>query len=121
VDPEDCEKARKILAEVAAATHIPGCSCDLEQVSFRPSMPLAQRNVQLLEEMNRIYEANGLPVLAQSMNFGGSDAAYMTEAEIPCVDSVGVAGGRIHSAEEYAILSSLAESAKRLAAVAYCI
>lgn len=121
VDPEDCEKARKILAEVAAATHIPGCSCDLEQVSFRPSMPLAQRNVQLLEEMNRIYGANGLPVLAQSMNFGGSDAAYMTEAEIPCVDSVGVAGGRIHSAEEYALLSSLPESAKRLAAVAYCI
>jgi acetylornithine deacetylase/succinyl-diaminopimelate desuccinylase-like protein len=34
------------------------------------------------------------------------------------VDSIGAGGGSIHSPEEYAYLASLAESAKRIAAVA---
>ena len=48
----------------------------------------------------------------------GSDAAYITLAEIPCVDNLGVDGGNIHSIREFAQLDSLAECAKRLAAVA---
>lgn len=118
---EECAKARAIAQEVCEQSAIEGCSCELEQVSFRPAMPLCERNRELLGKMNEIYRQSGLPQLVEDSGSGGSDAAYITQAEIPCVDSVGVKGGRIHSVEEYAYLDSLAACAKHLAAVAYCI
>ncbi len=48
-------------------------------------------------------------------SLGGSDAAEVTVAGIPCVDSIGVAGDKIHTHDEYGRLSSLAEAAKRIA------
>lgn len=118
---EQYEQAVSTVNLVAQTVHIPGCSCQVEQISYRPSMPLRQENVELLAKMNAIYEANGLPVLETKSGVGGSDAAYTTEAGIPTVDSIGVEGDQIHSVLEFARASSLAESAKRLAAVAYCL
>jgi len=71
--------------------------------------------------MNEIYKSNNLPLLNGRSTPSGSDAAYITEIAVPCVDSIGVDGGKIHSVNEFARLKSLNESAKRLAAVAYCI
>ena len=76
------------------------------------------KNFDLLEKMNGIYRAYGLPELEAAGSTGGSDAADVTCAGIPCIDSLGVEGGGIHSVREYARISSLAESAARLAAVA---
>lgn len=114
-------EAVKFVEDLAAITHVPGCSCTLERISHRPAMELTARNQQLLETMNAIFLENDLPQLQPSACISGSDAAYVTEAEIPCVDNMGVEGGNIHSVREYAWLDSLAASAKRLAAVAYCI
>ena len=52
---------------------------------------------------------------------GGADSADLSHFGVPSIDSLGVEGGNIHSVNEYAYLRSLAESAKRMAAVAYCI
>ena len=71
--------------------------------------------------MNAIYAANGLPVLKPRGVPGGSDAAYTTLAGIPTVDSIGVEGEGKHTPNEKARLYSLAESAKRMAAVAVCL
>ena len=120
-DQAQYEQAVGTVNQVAQTVHIPGCSCQVEQISYRPSMPLRQENVDLLAKMNAIYEANGLPVLSPKSGTGGSDAAYTTEAGIPTVDSIGVEGDQIHSVLESARASSLAEAAKRLAAVAYCL
>lgn len=118
---EQCQQAKMTVNAIAEHSHIPGCSCQLEPISYRPAMPLTERNATLLDAVNTIYEANALPRLTPRTCLSGSDAAYITEAGIPCIDNLGVEGGRIHSAEEYAMLHSLAASAKRLAAVAYCI
>lgn len=115
------EKGEKIVRTVAEVSEIEGCTCILEQVSDRPAMMLTQRNTQLLEKMNDIFTENGLVRLVQGTGLGGSDAAYITAAGIPCVDDLGVDGGRIHSVEEYALLDSLGTAAKRLAAAAYCL
>lgn len=48
---------------------------------------------------------------------GGLDAANVTRCGIPCIDSIGVAGGRAHSIEEYGVIASLSESAKRIATI----
>ena len=71
--------------------------------------------------MNEIFVANGLSVLKPGKATGGSDAAYVTEAGIPCVDNLAATGGEIHSPNEFADIERLREKTKRIAAVAYCI
>lgn len=115
------DEAVRIAEDVAACTEIEGCTCDLKQISYRPAMFLAEKNVALLDTLNNIYEGNGLPQLIPGPAAGGSDAAYTTQAGIPTIDDLGVEGEFIHSVKERALLSSLAHSAKLLAAVAYCI
>lgn len=118
---EEMEKGIKLLEEVAATSEIEGCACTLQRISLRPAMPLCDRNIDLLKRMNEIYAECGLPILEGKSTMSGSDAAYVTECGIPCVDSIGTAGGRIHSKEEYIYTKSLAEAAKRIAAVIYGI
>ena len=58
--------------------------------------------------------ASGLPLLTASKRTGGSDAADVTAYGIPCMDSMGVIGGEIHTLKEFAYIDSLAKSTKRL-------
>lgn len=117
----ECDEAIKIVTNIAKESFVDGCTCKLEQISYRPAMSLTNINSKLLYKMNEIYAKNNLPVLEQRYCLGGSDAAYITEFGIPCIDSIGVDGGNIHSVNEFARLDSLKEAAKRLASVAYCI
>lgn len=100
---------------------VKGCSCELEIFSERPPMEKADRNFELFNTMNEIYVQCGLETVEHIARNGGSDAAYITQMGVPCVDNIGVMGGRIHSPQEFAYISSLALSAKRIAAVVYCI
>lgn len=118
---EEMVKAMELLETVAATNETEGCRSELHRISLRPAMPLCDRNTALLNKMNEIYAECGLPILKPRAALGGSDAAYITECGIPCVDSIGTAGGRIHSKEEFIYTKSLAESAKRIAAVIYGI
>ena len=110
-----------MVQEIADHVYVKGCSCTLKQKSGRPAMEYAQRNFDLLDRMNEIYEANGLPALEAHKGKGGSDAAYTTIYKIPCVDSIGVSGKGEHSVREAAELDSLAAAAKRQAAVVWGI
>ena len=114
---EEKDKAYEIVRSVAESSHLEGCVCEVEEISYRPPMEYSERNVALLARMNEIYEEAGLPILDGTSANGGSDAAYVTIAGIPCVDSIGVVGGRIHSKEEFVNISSIPAAAKRIAAV----
>lgn len=118
---EDLEKAREEVGRITDNTTVDGCSCTIEEISYRPAMVLGDRNIKLLEKMNEIYSKSGLPVLTGRSCLSGSDAAYVTDFGIPCVDSIGTEGGEIHSVREYIRLESLAEAAKRIAALIFCI
>lgn len=121
VTEADFAQVEQHIQKLCSSSYLPSCKCSAKQYSFRPAMERNQRNVDVLEKMNEIYGKVGLPQLEGVAETGGSDAAYTTLAGIPTVDSVGVEGGRIHSAEEFAYLRSLAETAKRMAAVAMYI
>ena len=121
VDAQQLAQIEQLVRRVAETVHVPGCTCTVERVGLRAAMEPVERNYALLETMNRIYEANGMTRLEPRRVNGGSDAADATVAGIPCVDSLGVVGGKIHSAEEFGVLESLKDAAKRLAVVAYCI
>lgn len=121
VTNEELEYAKTLAKEIADTVYVSGTTCVLEEVSFRPAMIQNAVNEALLTKMNEIYEQNGLPTLTARLCLSGSDAAYITGCGIPCVDNLGTEGSFIHSIKEYIELKSLAESAKRIASVAYCI
>ena len=103
--------------EIAATVHVPGCKCTFEKISTRPAMEKKEENVRVLEKVNEIFAKYNIPTLEGRALRGGSDAAYITQCSIPCMDSLGTVGGGSHSVNEFAHLSSLAESAKRIAAI----
>ena len=72
---------------------------------------------ELLDIANKAFSENGLSTLEAGFRNGGSDAADVTAFGIPCIDSIGVCGERAHSKEEYGIITSLPEAAKRLASI----
>ena len=116
VSREELEEAKNTVFNLASKCFVEGCVTEVEEVSFRPAMAACDRNNKLLEKLNFAYEKCALPVLAPRFCVSGSDAAYITEAGIPCVDSLGTEGGNIHSVREFIRLSSIAEAAKRIAA-----
>lgn len=108
---------RKFVAEIAEKTTVNGCVCRVEQVGYRPAMEYTERNQMLLDKMNEIWQANGMMPHKWAMSTGGSDAAYITQAGVPCVDNLGVVGQGEHSSGEKMLLTSLADSAKNMASV----
>lgn len=115
------EAADALVHEIAAKTTVAGCTCDVTLVSDRPATELCEKNLSLLADANAIFAEEGLPVLGRKAGMGGTDMAYVTQYGIPCMDSIGVLGGKVHSVDEFMFLSSLAESAKCIAAIIYCI
>ena len=109
---------REHIKSVAETVHVPGCKCTVNNPKGRVAMEYSEKNVALLARMNEIFAENDLSELKAAKRNGASDAADVTFAGGACIDSLGVTGGKIHSPGEYANIPSLAESAKRLAAVA---
>lgn len=118
---DEQKKGEKILEAVAQKSYISGTSSIMTKISSRPAMEKNSLNFELLEKLNKIYSECGLPVLSPRQSLGGSDAAEITCAGIACVDSIGVAGDKIHTIDEYAVVSSLSEAAKRIAAACYAL
>ena len=106
------------MQKLADTTFVKGCTCELKKEHYRPEMELVKRNTDLLDSINEVLKKCDIPILTMGKSTGGSDAAYVTIAKIPCIDSIGVVGGNIHSPQEYAVTSSLKECAKRLCAIA---
>lgn len=115
---EQYDKTVSCLQKIADTVYVSGCSCTMEQTNLRPAMELNEKNIALLNKANELFAENGLTKLEIGMRTGGSDAADVTLFGIPCIDSIGVEGERAHSVEEYGVMSSLAESAKRIATIA---
>ena len=118
---EQYQEAERIVKAVAEKTHVEGCSCEAKFVSMRPAMERSERNYALLDRINEICASVGLDTFKARIAPGGSDASYMTQFGIPCIDSIGLFGGYGHSYKEYIFLDSLVQSAKEQAAIAVFI
>ena len=118
---EQLEWIRNHVQEVAAKVYVPGTRTTVSTIGLRIAMEYAERNYALLDKINEIFAANGLETVVAHKGKGGSDAAEITASGIPCIDSIGTMGGYVHAPGEYAHLSSLALSAKRVGAIVYCI
>ena len=105
------------LRNIASTVHVKGCKCNIEIVTSRLAMEYSERNIAFLEKINRALIKAGIPTLKGAFRKGGSDAAEITSAGIPCIDSIGVCGGGIHSPNEFADIDSLKFSAGRIASI----
>lgn len=105
------------VRKIAAESFIDGTETEVALVSDRPATELCDRNLALLARANEIFASLGFSTYGQRHGFGGTDMAYVTQYGIPCMDSLGVRGGNVHSVKEYMVLDSLAEMAKRIAAI----
>ena len=94
---------------------VPGCKCSYVLPRVRPAMEYCDRNIQLADKINGIWKNCGLEALPIDAGVGGTDAAFASAAGIPSVDNLGTFGGKIHTVDEYGIISSLTSQAKRLA------
>jgi len=111
----------RVVKEIADTSFIGGTTCTLTLASYRCAMYETKKNLELFDKIKKIYNENGIADITPRRTFGASDTADLTEKGITCLDGFGAEGGNIHSIGEFAYIKSLAESAKRLASVAYCI
>lgn len=118
-DQQGYERIKSSAQEIADHAFIAGTSCVLTEVSCRPAMELTQANVELFGRINEIMEKAGFDRFVMRNSTGGSDAAYTTAARIPTVDSMGIVGNKIHSADEYILIDQMPVSAEKIAAVLY--
>ncbi len=118
---EQFERAEKATYEITKKCTVEGTSATVEKIGFRPAMEKCDRNFELFDKINKIYIKNGLPELTVRGSMGGSDAADTTSRGIPTIDSIGVAGGFLHTPNEFAYISSLKEATKRISSAVYCL
>lgn len=115
---EEADRIDELMKQAAGKCGVAGTACTVECFSKRVSMEKCERNEKLYADMNAAFLEAGLPALDKRFSGGGSDAADVTAAGIPCIDSIGTEGGGEHTLKEWSRLSSLAEAAKRLACLA---
>jgi len=116
---DDRITAENAVKAVTSTEYIKGCTAEYQLMSYRVSMPVYDRNVALLETVNRILAKEGFQTLAPNKNTGGSDASDVAAFGIPCLDNFGIRGGKSHSENEFAYLDALEKCAKQLATIVY--
>lgn len=114
---EEYEDAIYRINKIANTVYVDGCRCEVIQTSLRNAMELNDKNLALFNKANELFKQNGLSTLAIGKRNGGSDAADVSAHGIPCLDALGVCGEHAHSTNEYAIIPTLSESAKRIATI----
>ena len=108
---------RAYAEELAKEVKVEGCSTSVVLPRVRPAMEHSEKNIALFNKINDAFEKCGFKRVAEGNSLGGADSANVSVAGIPTVDGFGVIGGKIHTVEEYAYLSSLAFQAKRITSV----
>jgi glutamate carboxypeptidase len=114
---EEDEFINNKVEELKNTVFVEGCVTEVERLSYRYSMPLTERNINLANNINNAFEKYGLARREIKRGKGGSDAADSTVFGLPTVDSLGVKGEHIHSPNEFAYLDALKKCAKQAVAM----
>ena len=106
----------KQIEEIAAKTFVPGTTTTVSgSARFKP-MKTTDGVMKLFNLVKETSIENGFGTPYVKTSGGGADSAYTVIAGVPTVCAVGVKGARNHSPEEFAVVETLFERAKLLAA-----
>lgn len=112
-------KFTKQLEVIAAKTYVPGTTTTLTPGACFQAMRTTDGVTWLFNLVKETCAENGFGEPYAKVVGGGSDSAYTVIAGVPTVCAMGVKGGRNHSTEEYAVVETLFERAKLLAACVF--
>jgi glutamate carboxypeptidase len=116
--PAQLPEINSMLEKVATRTYIDGTTTTFSLKPGIAPMQITPGNKELFAVVKKSYEENGWGTPYEHFVGGGSDSAYSVMAGVPTVCAMGVKGGRNHSEQEFAIVDTLFERAKLLAACA---
>lgn len=104
------------IEEVAAKTYVRGTTTTVAEIPGIAPMKRTPGGDALFAIVKQTYAEMELGTPYAKLVGGGSDSSYSVMAGVPTICAMGVKGGRNHSPEEFAIVESLFERAKLLAA-----
>ncbi len=100
-----------LAALVADYNRRQGLSLTLHGGFGRPPKPLSETNQALFGLLADCGRTLGIPV-AWTATGGCCDGNNLAAAGLPNIDTLGVRGGKIHSADEFVLVDSLVERAR---------
>ncbi len=110
--PQDAQWVESEFTKIAAQIDaLDGISATLAGGFTRPPKPMAPANARLFEITRAAGAALGLDIRWRDTG-GVCEGNNLWAVGCPNVDTLGVRGGNIHSAEEFALLSSFVERAQ---------
>jgi glutamate carboxypeptidase len=115
-DPDDLPEILEQVQTVGAKNYIDGTTTQVVFMEGIKPMKTTEGVKLLFELVKKVSEENDFGTPYAKYVGGASDSAYSILAGVPTVCSMGVKGGRNHSPEEFAIVETLFERAKLLAA-----
>lgn len=116
LEPALLPEIRRQMQEVAAKAYVPETITVINEIPGIAPMKRTTEGDVHFSIVKKTYEEMELGTPYAKLVGGGSDSAYSVLAGVPTVCAMGVKGGRNHSPEEFAIVDSLFERAKLLAA-----
>ena len=107
-NPEDLPMVMEALQIIVSSENQEGISLKLYENSARPPKPFDLKQQSLFDAMRTC--GNELDMHLQWKPSGGvCDGNILSSAGLPTIDTLGVIGDHIHTAEEYVLLHSLTE------------
>jgi len=105
--PEEFDRVERDLARISANKLIPDTQVDARLRRGFPPMPASPVTDALASRASAIYAELGRKLTLESTG-GAADASLMFAAGLPTLDGLGIVGGGIHTADEYAEIESIA-------------
>ena len=114
-DAETGERMKARLEEIARAEDVPGTHAELWGSLHRPPKLETPEVRRMIEQYDAIARGLGLDPSPPRHSGGGTDGSLMGAVGLATLDSVGAAGGRAHTDEEFVDLASLPARAANVA------
>ncbi|WP_374930662.1 hydrolase [Legionella bozemanae] len=108
--PEDEFWVRSELDKIICQLKRQGYSLNVHGVFGRPVKRVCSRTERLFHRIQHLGQELGLSIDWKDSG-GCCDGNNLAQHGLPVIDTLGVRGGNIHSAEEYIVLNSLSERA----------
>lgn len=113
--PKDFSITKESLEEMVKGSVSPdGIAMEIYQHSERPPKPFDEKQQRVFEQLKACAAKFNIDLKWQSTG-GVCDGNILAAAGLPTIDSLGVVGGNLHTADEYLLVDSLWERARLVA------